>query len=175
MNKEVRIFIYLASLYIIIQSFVLLFTSLFQSFEKMEFNFFIKIGTTFLLLIIVGLIILLHLPPPLLFLAYIISSCLILIISIYLVKKILFSFSFKRGFSQVKKTDISFMAAFLGYVFITFYGYIYTIILRVFKGYQEIGIYQATYKILYVFLTINIIHTALFLRIVNLVANNQKV
>jgi len=173
-NEDVRIFIYLAGLYIIIQSFVLLFASLFQAFEKMEINFFARSGYTFLLLIFAVIIIFFHFSPPMLFLAYIISSGLILIISIYFVRRFLFSFSFKLGFSQARKLIHHSWPLFLGYVFITSYSYIDTIILKAFKGYQEVGLYQAGYKILYAFLIINIIHSVLFPRIVNLVTNNPK-
>ena len=96
-TENVRIFIYLAGIYIIIQSFVSLFASLFRAFEKMELSFFTRSGYTFLLLVLVLLVIFFHLSPPTLFLAYIISTAFILIISIYFVRKFLFSFSLCRS------------------------------------------------------------------------------
>jgi O-antigen/teichoic acid export membrane protein len=163
-TPDVHALILLGGIYMIIQSFVLLFPFLFQAYEAMQYNFIVRTGSNILLVIFVLSAIYLHLSVNAIFYAYILTAIFMLLVCFFLVRKHLFSSKFGIDTLTVKYFLKQSWPLFFGNVCLTLYMFVDTTMLGFFRNYQEVGIYQSAYKILYVFQTLSLIHTVLYPR-----------
>ena len=163
----------LASLYVIFQSFSNLFFAYFNGLEKMEFNAIGRIYQT-----------------GLLFIAGIISYALGASIYGFGIGYVVASFMhaltigiivFQKTSIQKFKIDPDFIKILLfeawpfvaAIAFNTIYINLDTTFLSIFRNYAEVGLYQAAYKILFAFQSINLIHSVLFPRFSALARANR--
>jgi len=158
----------------LVQSFVLIFPALFQAYESMQFSFLVRSGSNILLCVFVLLALRFQLSAPGVLYAYISTAVLMLIFTLILVKKRLFSLHFKIDKSMIKHLLQQSWPLFLGNVCATLYISIDTTMLSFMKSYKDVGIYQSSYMILYGFQTINLLHGALFPRMAELYKNNRS-
>jgi len=172
-SPDVHRLILLGGVYMAIQSFVLIFPSLFQAYEAMQYSFIVRTGSNILLVIFVLSVIFFKLPVSAIFYAYILTAILMLLVCLFLVRKHLFSVRF-----GIDKLTIGYLfnqswPLFFGNVCITLYMFVDTTIISFFRNYREVGIYQSAYKLLYVFSTLNIVHTVLYPRMADLYKSNK--
>lgn len=170
---DVQRLIYLSGIYMLIQSFVLIFPALFQAYESMQYSFIVRVGSNVLLIIFVLLAIFLKLSVVGIFYAYILTALIMLGLSLFLVKKYLFNIIFGINKIAIKYLFKQSWPLFLGNVCMTLYLSVDTTMLGFLRNYQEVGLYQSAYKILYVFQTLNLIHIALFPRMAQLYKTNR--
>ncbi len=165
--------VYLSGLYMLLQSFVLIFPALFQAYESMQFSFIVRTGTNIILCGLVLLAISMKLSAIGILSAYIVTATIMLLICLYLVKRYLFSIEFGIQKDMIVDLLRRSWPLFLGNVCATIYLSADTTMLGFMRGYTEVGIYQAAYKILYVFQTLNLVHVALLPRMAELYRTNR--
>jgi len=174
-NADVRQMVYFAGAYMIIQSFAQMFPTVFQAFEKMQFNFIIRIVSNVMLFLLVLFVIFSHLPVNAIFIAYIISAFITIILSSVLINRFLFKIKYRWDTGYIRQSLRGSWPLFLGSICVTLYSCVDTTLLSSLSSYQEVGLYQAAYKILYVFQSLGLIHIVLFPRMAQLyIANKNK-
>lgn len=160
-SADVRNLIYLASVYVVIQGFLLFFQFIFQSFEKMQYSFISRVSYTTFLLILAVIFIFLNLESFGILYAYILSTILALLISSILIRKYFVKFFLELDFKFWRYLIKESFPFFAGLTCTMIYVSIDSVFLGIFRNYQEVGLYQAAYKIFFVFQTINLVHQAL--------------
>jgi O-antigen/teichoic acid export membrane protein len=171
-TPHVRTLVILAGLYTAIQSLVLLFPFLFQAYETMQYSFIIRVGSNIILAVFVLSAIVLRLPVDAIFYAYIFTALSMVLTAFLLVRYRLFLPKLTLDTQAVIYFLKGSWPLFLGNVCLTLYTLLDTTLLGLLRGYREAGIYQSAYKILYVFQTLNLIHTALYPRMADLYRTN---
>lgn len=170
---DVRTLLLLGGIYMVIQSFVLLFPFLFQAYETMQYSFIIRTGSNILLSIFVLSAIFLKLSVNAIFFAYILTAVLMVSVGLLLVRKSMFSIKYGIDKLTIKYFFKQSWPLFFGNICMTLYMFSDTTMLSFFRNYKEVGIYQSAYKILYIFQTMGLIHTVLYPRMANLYNTNR--
>ena len=173
-SADVRLMVYFAGAYMIIQSFALMFPTVFQAFEKMQFNFIIRIVSNVILFLLIFTVILSHLPVNTIFIAYIISAFITVVLSSVLINRYLFKIKYSLDTEYIRQALRRSRPLFLGNICTTLYTYVDTTLLSSLRSYQEVGLYQAAYKILYVFQSLGLIHVVLFPQMAKLYVTNKE-
>ena len=173
LSPDVLRLVYLSGIYMALQSFVLVFPALFQAYESMQFSFIVRVGSNIVLSILVLSAIFFKLSVIGIFYAYIATAIIMFAVAIFLVKKYLFDIAFGINKIIIKYLLRQSWPLFFGNVCMTIYMSADTTMLSFMRNYKDVGIYQAAYKVLYVFLTLNLIHTALFPRMAELYQTNR--
>lgn len=152
--QEVKTIVYLITLSVILAAFTGIFNSIFQAFQKMEYMSLNIILTA--ILMISGILIVIHFGLGIIALAsvYVISNAIVLFITL-----IIYSWKF---FIPKIGVDLKFWkptikeASFFGVsnILVVIYFYIDSLMLSVMVGYSAVGIYNASYKLIFVLLFI---------------------
>ena len=152
--QEVKTIVYLITLSVILAAFTGIFNSIFQAFQKMEYMSLNIILTA--ILMISGILIVIHFGLGIIALAsvYVISNAIVLFVTL-----IIYSWKF---FIPKIGVDLKFWkptikeASFFGVsnILVVIYFYIDSLMLSVMVGYSAVGIYNASYKLIFVLLFI---------------------
>jgi len=170
---DIQRLVYLGGIYMLLQSFVLIFPFLFQAYESMQFSFIVRTGLNIILGIFVLSAIFLKLSVVGIFYAYILTALVMFVLSLFLVKKYFFSITFGINRIVIKYLLKQSWPLFFGNICIAIYMSADTTMLGFMRSYHDVGIYQSAYKILYVFLTLNLVQVALFPRMAQLYKTNK--
>jgi O-antigen/teichoic acid export membrane protein len=147
-GSDVKLMVYLAGLWVIINSFTSFFTSIFRAYEKMKYESYSIIFERLILLIFIIIVVLKGLSLINLFQLKIISGLLGLVFVSLLIKKKFKGFWFKIDFKFWKHIIKESWPLALGIGFTAIYFYFDTIILSIFAKDEVVGWYNAAYKII---------------------------
>ncbi|MBI5459110.1 flippase [Methanobacterium sp.] len=151
--------IYIISLYVIINAFVGVFTSVFQSYEKMNYFSVVTVINSFLMLF--GVIIGISFKLDIIYFAsvYLITNALTLLFTMVLY---FWKYSiphFEVNFDFWKPTLKEALPYGLAGIFVTVYYSIDSVMLSVMVGNETVGWYNAAYKLVFVFLSLYSVFT----------------
>src|SRR5205814_2502603 len=139
--------VFLIAVYTIMQSFVLFFQIVFQSFEKMQYTFFTRILYALTLFVTIFIIMYHKLPIQTVASGYVIASVVTVVIAVYLMRKYFTDFFIEFDFYYWKKIMITAWPFFAGTACISVYVNVDSTFLSIFRSYREVGLYQAAYKV----------------------------
>ena len=152
--QEVKTVIYLITLSVILAAFTGIFNSIFQAFQKMEYMSLNIILNA--ILMITGILIVIHFGLGIIALSsvYLISSAIVLVVT-------LITYSWKFFIPKIG-IDLKFWkptikeASFFGVtnILVVIYFYIDSLMLSLMVGYSAVGIYNASYKLIFVLLVL---------------------
>ncbi len=151
--------IYIISMYVVINAFVGVFTSVFQSYERMNYLSLVTIVNSFLMFFGVAIAIYCKLDILDFALVYLISNALTLLFAmiLYFWK---FSYpSIEIDFNFWKPTLKEAFPYGLAGIFVTVYYSVDSVMLSVMVGNEVVGWYNAAYKFLFVFLSLYSVFT----------------
>lgn len=166
--------IYIISLYVIINAFVGVFTSVFQSYEKMDYLSVVTIINSFLMLF--GIVIGISCRFDILYFAsvYLISNALTLLFTmvLYFWK---FPFpQFEINFDFWKPALKEALPYGLAGIFVTIYYSIDSVMLSFMVGNETVGWYNAAYKLVFVCLALYSVFTVAFFPVMSRFYTNSK-
>ncbi len=164
-SPDVVNLVYLAGIYTAIQGIVVFFPSIYAGYEKMEYNFIVRVGANVILLVLVALVVFSKIGSSGIFLAYIFDAVILLALSLYLLRTKFFKFKIRFDLSTWKDITKDAWPLFAIAACTTIYTNFDSTLLGISKSYREVGLYQSAYKLLYVFQTINLLHFVLFPRL----------
>lgn len=167
-TSEIRTLVYLAAIFTIIQDYVDFFQSIYQAYEKMQHSFIIRVLTILILLILVLTAIKLKLSMSALVVANIISYFTTFIIGSLLIQKFFTSFHVEIDLVFWKKIAKEAWPFLGGLICMIVYYNSDSVLISIFRDYKEVGLYQAAYKVFFVFQTLNFVHQALYPRLAKL-------
>ncbi|MHA1439874.1 MAG: flippase [Promethearchaeota archaeon] len=162
-TPEIRTLVYLAGIWVIIQSFTQFFQSIFRAFEKMQYEALSKIAYSIILFLITGFVLWQNLGIKFLVSAYIIAAIIAFVFTLILVRKKFTKFWAKIDFRFWKSLLKEAWPFALAFIFISAYYQIDTIMLSVMKTDNVVGWYNAAYKFLLILLVLpSISQTVIF-------------
>lgn len=173
-SSVVKDVIYIISLYVVIGAFVGVFTSVFQSYEKMDYLSSVNIANSFLMLI--GVFLGINFRFDILYFAsvYLISNTLTLIFTIALY---LWKFTFPTlevNFDFWKPTIKEALPYGLAGIFVTVYYSIDSVMLSIMVDNETVGWYNAAYKLIFVFLSLYSVFTIAIFPVMSRFFENSK-
>jgi len=161
-SSDVITLVYLAAIWVVIQSFIKFFQSIFRAFEKMQYEALSKIVYSIILIGIAAFVMVKDLGINLLIQGYIYASLIAFIITIILIRKKFTKFSFKINLSFWKKILKRAWPFALSMILMILYFKIDTVMLSVLKTDFIVGAYNAAYNIVLVVLgVIGLVNTSL--------------
>ncbi|MBU0613463.1 flippase [Patescibacteria group bacterium] len=169
---QVKVIVYLASVYVIVESYNIFFRSIFRAHERMHFETISRIIERLIVLTLVAGFFFMGYGIFSVFVAYIIAETVSMLITATIVYKKFCKFSFKFDFSKWKKFLKPSMYFALTEVFIIVYFKIDVLMLSIMKNDQVTGLYSSAYDLLFAFIFIpTIMNAAVFPRISFLAKN----
>lgn len=146
-RPEVKTLVYLAGIFIIIQSFTGFFRSIFRAFEKMQYEALSKIVYSLLLFSIAGFILWQKLGIKLLVSSYIAAASLAFVLTLFLVRKKFTKFWAEIDFGFWKSLLKEAWPFALFGVFAIIYFQIDIIMLSLMRTDLEVGLYSAVFRL----------------------------
>ena len=148
-NASLETYVYLAAIWVLINSFIQFYEGLFRAYEKMYYEAIIVSLAKISLLILVFLAVIKKLSLNFIISSYSIAYLFALIFIILIIQKKYSSFSFKFDFNfwwfAIKES----WPLGLAFALITIYFYSDTVFLGIFQSNEVVGIYSASYKIVF--------------------------
>ncbi|MFH1536964.1 MAG: flippase [Patescibacteria group bacterium] len=164
----------LAGIFIVINSFELLFYTVFRAWEKMKFEAITKIIYDFSLLGIGMLFIWKGFSAQMLMTSYIIATCISFIISFTFIRKYFTKFKLEFDFSFSKKILKQSWPFALSSIFIILYFKIDTVMLSSMRSDQEVGWYNAAYNLVFALFMIPTVFDIIFYPILSKAFSNKS-
>lgn len=145
-SSEVNLLVYIAAIYMILNSYFVFFRSIFRAFEKMQYEGVSKIIFSILLFLIGAFMIWYQQPIKLITIAYVISIAITLIVTTILLQIKFTRFNLAVDLNFWKKIFSESWPFALTSIFILIYYHIDTTMLSIMKTDQIVGWYNAAYK-----------------------------
>ena len=156
-STEVKTLVYLAGIWVIIQSFTQFFRSIFRAFEKMQYEALSKIVYSVLLFSIAGFILWKNLRIKLLIISYIIAALSAFIFTLILVRKNFAKFWGEIDFGFWKKSLKESWPLGIAGITVMLFNHIDKVMLGIMDSDKAVGLYNASYVILEIAISIAII------------------
>ena len=172
LNPDIRILAILAGSAILLEGMTDYLRTSFRMTEHTQFEVIIKATTAIILIGLVAGGIVLKLSLTDILLGYIIAHLFGLLLSLRLIDRKL-SFSINAPFVRHLLERI--LALFLALICTAAFGQIDLILIKAYRGFAEVGLYQAAYKLLFGFQLLKVVHMAMFPRLASLYAEGNNV
>ncbi len=148
-DPDMTTYVYLAAIWVLINSFIQFYEGLFRAYEKMYYEAIIVSLAKISLLVLIFLAVIKKLSLNFIISFYSISYLFALIVIIFIIQKKYTKFSFKFDFDFWKFAIKESWPLGLAFALITIYFYSDTIFLGIFQSNEVVGIYSASYKIVF--------------------------
>lgn len=170
LNPNIRILAILAGTAILLEGMTDYLRTSFRMSEHTQFEVVIKAATAIILIgLVICCIILKRSLTDILF-GYIIAHLFGLLLSLRLIDR---KMTFSINASFVRHLLGESWPLFLGLVCTATYGQIDLILIKAYRGFAEVGLYQAAYKLLFGFQLLKVVHMAMFPRLASLYAEGS--
>jgi len=148
-NHGLKELVYLAAIWVLINSFIQYYEGLFRAYEKMYYEVIIVSIAKISLLVLIFLAVIKKLSLNFIISSYSIAYLFALIVIILIIQKKYSRFSFKFDFDFWRFAIKESWPLGLAFALITIYFYSDTIFLGIFQSNKIVGIYSASYKIVF--------------------------
>ncbi len=162
LNPAIRLLAILAGSAILLEGMTDYLRTSFRMTEHMQFEVVIKASTAILLIGLVAGGIALGFSLKGILLGYIVAHLCGLLLSLRLIK---WKMAFSLQASFVRQLLGESWPLFLGLICTAAYGQIDLILIKAYRGFAEVGLYQAAYKLLFGFQLLKVVHMAMFPRL----------
>lgn len=170
LDADIRLLAILAGLAILFEGMTDYLRISFRIAEQTQYEVIIKAVTAIILLALVFSVIFLKLSLIFILAGYVIASFCGLLLTLRLVgRKLSISFSSLN----IRFFFTESWPMFLGLVCTSVYGQIDLLLIKVFRGYAEAGLYQAAYRLMFAFQLVRVLHLAMFPRLATLFAEGD--
>jgi O-antigen/teichoic acid export membrane protein len=171
LNPNIRTLAMLAGLAILLEGMTDYLRTSFRMTEHTQFEVVIKATTAIILIgLVIGCIILKR-PLTDILLGYITAHFFGLLLSLRLIDR---KMTFSIHASFVRHLLGESWPLFLGLICTAAYGQIDLILIKAYRGFAEVGLYQAAYKLLFGFQLLKVVHMAMFPRLAVLYAEGSN-
>jgi len=172
LNPNIRILAVLAGLAILLEGMTDYLRTSFRMTEHTQFEVIIKAATAIMLIGLVISCIILKRSLTDILLGYITAHLFGLLLSLRLINRKL-TFSMNTAFVGHLLSES--WPLFLGLVCTAAYGQIDLILIKAYRGFAEVGLYQAAYKLLFGFQLLKVVHMAMFPRLATFHAEGNNI
>jgi len=171
LNQDIRTLAILAGLAILLEGMTDYLRTSFRMTEHTQFEAVIKATTAIILICLVAGGIVLKFSLTGILLGYIIAHFFGLLLALRLSDRKM-TFSIHPPF--VRQLLGESWPLFLGLICTAFYGQVDLILIKAYRGFAEVGLYQAAYKLLFGFQLLKVVHMAMFPRMASLYAEGNN-
>ncbi len=151
-THDIKVLVYLASIWVVLNSFNQFFIAVFNAYEKMQYEAFIRITEKLIWLGLALIVIFNKMSIVTLFWFYAISSLITLCLTIFLIRTKFTKFSLRWDFKFINAILKGSSFFFLLSVFTIIYDKIDIFMLYTLTSVKEVGIYSASYQLYSLFL-----------------------
>lgn len=171
LNPNIRMLAVLAGLSILLEGMTDYLRTSFRMTEHTQFEVVVKAATALILIgLVISCILLKRSLTDILF-GYIIAHLFGLLLSLRLIDR---KMTFSINASFVRHLLGESWPLFLGLVCTAAYGQIDLILIKIYRGFAEVGLYQAAYKLLFGFQLLKVVHMAMFPRLATFYAEGSN-
>lgn len=171
LNPDIRTLSLLAGAAIMLEGMTDYLRTSFRMSEHTQFEFIIKAATAMTLIILVICCILLHRSLTDILFGYIIAHLIGMLLSLRMSNRKM-SFSINVTFARYLLSES--WPLFLGLICTAAYGQIDLILIKAYRGFSDVGLYQAAYKLLFGFQLLKVVHMAMFPRLAFFYAEGKE-
>jgi O-antigen/teichoic acid export membrane protein len=172
LERDIRLVSLLAGVAILLEGLADYVRTTFRVAEHMQYEAVIKAATSVVLIGLVICVIAMKLSLLFILFGYILANLFGLLLSLRILPR---KFIFSLNTVSIRRLMHESWPLFLGLICTTAFGHIDLVLIKVFRGGEEAGLYQAAYKLLFAFQLIGVVHMAMYPRLASLYAEGNEI